>query len=689
MVLHLLALALHAMLNKLKASISKVQDGIASASKEVAENFKEIHDELKKGVVKAAGVHQRRRRYSGFIHFKNRTSEVLKLSFCQSTVSGKSVSTEVIGPAADYVFDPGESDDFDFFLIIKDTEDKTVRVTVIRCCSYVFDRKQGVLDMMYSPPERRTSNVLASTPGLTFSFSASGWLFVYQLGVAECLQCHGIVQNPHVRVAGASGGALTAATMMYGCDMRKLRDHIKDCVHQVHKDASQAANLRQFVLEAMQQVVRDGSVQHPVFLSGRVEIAVSESGFEAKQSLSSFMKKYSKGEACIVKGMRRKHFDKTSDAVIALLASATMGISGLPFNIKNDDGKEVKVADGGLTDFMPLIDSLSVKVKPFSDGMFSAADVSPTEFVPGSFGLWPPQPATVDHLYELGFRDMEAWLDDELAGRLAQVRPTVPEPAPDLPPIFFQCADDGMTWVDEVLKVVPVTWADQFSGQRPCKSTRESHSEEAAHSIAEQHADSGAKSSTSELAGADAEAFNRSSLSADFVNKLGRAEPGPSAPSGLTKVSEENMFPNPRPGGCDLHTDGGIVAVDADARSSCSAAFSQHEETNIPLVADVVETMIRRDGAEEHDRSKDIDDVADGDIDSSTRHSPSSPHTIGGVICETIGEPQVCRNVHVAADSVCALDSASAVVVGRGDEHLAQQVFRPASRVAPRADTPP
>merc|ERR1712157_50785 len=87
-------------------------------------------------------------------------------------------------------------------------------------------RKSMIVEM-FEPPTRRITNLLARTPGLSFSFSASGWLFVYQLGVAECLQNHGITRNPYVRVAGASGGALTVATMMYGCDMCVLRDEIK------------------------------------------------------------------------------------------------------------------------------------------------------------------------------------------------------------------------------------------------------------------------------------------------------------------------------------------------------------------------------------------------------------------------------------------------------------------------------
>merc|ERR1712125_1062 len=103
--------------------------------------------------------------------------------------------------------------------------------------------------------------------------SASGWLVIYQLGVAECLQNNGITKNPYVRVSGASGGALTVCLMMYGADLKEVRDVLIDKASRVHSDPSLAFSLRSYVLEAMKLVVKDGSYKHPVFQSQRAEIA--------------------------------------------------------------------------------------------------------------------------------------------------------------------------------------------------------------------------------------------------------------------------------------------------------------------------------------------------------------------------------------------------------------------------------
>ena len=90
-------------------------------------------------------------------------------------------------------FDPGESWNFDFHLSVAESN---LRAHVLRGGSYALTRssdsnaKNLVLERL-SSPSRQTSERLADLKGLTFSFSASGWLVIYQLGVAECLQNHG------------------------------------------------------------------------------------------------------------------------------------------------------------------------------------------------------------------------------------------------------------------------------------------------------------------------------------------------------------------------------------------------------------------------------------------------------------------------------------------------------------------
>ena len=55
--------------------------------------------------------------------------------------------------------------------------------------SKVIDRPSClVLDVVTRRPKKKSKLLAEDIPGLSFGFSASGWLLVYQFGVAECLQ---------------------------------------------------------------------------------------------------------------------------------------------------------------------------------------------------------------------------------------------------------------------------------------------------------------------------------------------------------------------------------------------------------------------------------------------------------------------------------------------------------------------
>merc|ERR1719151_179241 len=100
-------------------------------------------------------------------------------------------------------------------------------------------------------------------------------------------------------------------------------------------------NLRHFLLEVMRKVLKDCSFKHPAFQSGHVEVAISKLGTSA-----SFMAPF--------ESQRVRRFNSSAEVAIALLASSTLGISGLPFSWRSPEDEEATlVADGAFTDFMP------------------------------------------------------------------------------------------------------------------------------------------------------------------------------------------------------------------------------------------------------------------------------------------------------------------------------------------------
>mmetsp|Transcript_57735 Transcript_57735/g.160973 ORF Transcript_57735/g.160973 Transcript_57735/m.160973 type:complete len:474 (+) Transcript_57735:153-1574(+) len=416
----------------------------------------------------AADIRKRTRSYVGGVTVKNQLTETVRLSFFSSVLSSSKLLTPplrvgVVEPGQEHTFDFCKSSDFDFWLSV---DSGKACCCVLRGLAYEIHIKEGevVVEALRSP-QRRKTDLLVNTPGVSFTFSGSGWLLAYHLGACECLQNHGIARNPYVRVAGCSGGALAATSMMLGCDLSAMRDQLKARAREVHNHAVRIKDARSFVFEALKSVVRDGSIDHPVFQSGRLEISVSESGFEVSQGLFSRLEDYATGKRAIVRSRRVSAFRSAAEVVVTLLASASNIVAGMPLNWTSEDDEEVKVLDGGLTDFMPAIDENSVTVMPFScrlDFRAKKPDVAPTEFVPFTSIVWPPKPASIEHLYELGYQDMEAWLELHLAERIQKVSATTAPPDPELPLVEFECTDNGMTWVEEVLRIVPISWSDQL-----------------------------------------------------------------------------------------------------------------------------------------------------------------------------------------------------------------------------------
>lgn len=407
-------------------------------------------------VRKHAGVKDLRRTYQGSVSVRNDLEETIRIRFAEPNLLGSTLLNTQVAPGDTFEFRPGETWNFDFHTTIGDK----LRAHVLRGASYAVSKTEdGAMKMQtLSRPERNRSDKLSKVKGLSFSFSASGWLVIYQLGTAECLQNHGIAKNPYVRVSGASGGAFTAALMMYDADLRKVVDVLLGSAGRLHRSPEKAFLLRNFVLEAMQEVIRDGSYQHPFFESQRCEIVVSSTSSPGGHR-GGFAKMVLSG-----KEHRLKHFTSSADIAVALLASATCGISGLPFKFRDEEGQEQTVADGAFKNFLPRIDDQSITVKPFSDGIdvFSftgqRSDVGPSEYVPMSFGVFPPPLTLLEHLYELGYQDMETWLQNHLDERLSALK----NDQEDLPEPDFKCPNDGMLWHKEVLQRVPVKWADML-----------------------------------------------------------------------------------------------------------------------------------------------------------------------------------------------------------------------------------
>mmetsp|Transcript_163232 Transcript_163232/g.523602 ORF Transcript_163232/g.523602 Transcript_163232/m.523602 type:complete len:465 (-) Transcript_163232:647-2041(-) len=414
------------------------------------------------------GRRPRSRLHEGAITIQNDVPVSSKLSFRHSgSLCRRRAAPDIeVAPGEKHSFDLGATSDFDYMLRVHGCAGET---HVVRGASYRLllnvEIRGGTGVEAVSLPARQKGDKLASTPGLSFCFSGSGFLCSYELGAAEYLQDQGISSNPYVRVAGTSGGAMTICAMMYGADMRTFLEPVKAKATQVRRNPAKFSTMRNSMLETLATYWKDGSAEHPAFKEGRVEICYAETSKTSAIGIDAL--------TGAVKERRVKSFRTATDLALALLASSSTYFSGLPFVMHEEEMQLQKVADGGLVNNLPVIDENSVTLKPFTDGFdvmhFSGVtpDIAPSEFVPLSWGVLPPDEATLLHLFELGYRDMEAWVEAHLDERLGQIRASrgVAPAAEELPPVSFVCSDLGTQWHANILCSIPVSLRDQLLGR--------------------------------------------------------------------------------------------------------------------------------------------------------------------------------------------------------------------------------
>ena len=138
---------------------------------------------------KCAGVKDLRQTYRGTVSVRNDLDEAIRIRFAEPNLLGKTLLNTQVAPGDVFEFQPGATWNFDFHTTVGDK----LRAHVLRGASYSLSRTEdGTLKMeILSGPKRNRSDRLSKVKGLSFSFSASGWLVIYQLGTAECLQNHG------------------------------------------------------------------------------------------------------------------------------------------------------------------------------------------------------------------------------------------------------------------------------------------------------------------------------------------------------------------------------------------------------------------------------------------------------------------------------------------------------------------
>ena len=217
---------------------------------------------------------------------------------------------------------------------------------------------------------------------LSYSFACGGWLQFYMFGVAKCLKDHKM--HKKAIFLGSSAGALTGLGL--AVEEGSYDDAVKYCkevcIPQCRGTFFGPFKLDRYIKGCLDYSAKLGGENWAKTIKKLHVTTTSVPGFESR---------------------RQTYFKSREDLEIHLLASAAAFPLAPP--VKYND---LLLIDGGLGDFQPIHNELTVTVNPF---YFSRADIKPSRYVPAWWALLPPSdPDTIDWLYDLGYCDGLKWL---------------------------------------------------------------------------------------------------------------------------------------------------------------------------------------------------------------------------------------------------------------------------------------
>ncbi len=209
----------------------------------------------------------------------------------------------------------------------------------------------------------------------SITFACGGWLQFYMFGVGRALQKHGLDKN--IKFAGCSAGALTAAGLALKGNFDLAIELCKNkFIPRAYSSIFGLFRLGEIASECLDETINLHNYSD--LADGELQIAMTR--------------------LPMLIADRATIYHSYDDIKNCLLASASaFPFAPLVYHRNN------WYVDGGLSDFLPMIDENTVTVSPF---YFSDVDIKPSRYVPLWWAFVPPNsPDTIDWLYNLGYED--------------------------------------------------------------------------------------------------------------------------------------------------------------------------------------------------------------------------------------------------------------------------------------------
>ncbi|XP_078586867.1 patatin-like phospholipase domain-containing protein 2 [Branchiostoma floridae x Branchiostoma japonicum] len=252
---------------------------------------------------------------------------------------------------------------------------------------------------------------------MNISFSGCGFLGMYHVGVASCIMQH--APNLQLqKLGGASAGALSAAMLLFGCDLRECTDSVLRLATQARKRVlgpmHPSFRLVKTLREGMRRVFPPNA--HEI-ASGRLCLSVTR--------------------VCDGQNVILDQFDTREELIQALICSAFVPVY---CGLVPPMFKGTRYVDGGLSDNCPHLGKNTINVSPFS----GEADICPVDKLSNNLlnfsmtntsiqftttNMWrmaiaffPPEPEVLQEICRQGFNDALRFLrENDLIGCMRHV----------------------------------------------------------------------------------------------------------------------------------------------------------------------------------------------------------------------------------------------------------------------------
>eukprot|EP00192_Tetraselmis_astigmatica_P021811 CAMPEP_0117696298 /NCGR_PEP_ID=MMETSP0804-20121206/28601_1 /TAXON_ID=1074897 /ORGANISM="Tetraselmis astigmatica, Strain CCMP880" /LENGTH=284 /DNA_ID=CAMNT_0005510433 /DNA_START=169 /DNA_END=1023 /DNA_ORIENTATION=+ len=224
-----------------------------------------------------------------------------------------------------------------------------------------------------------------------WTFSSSGWLFVYHFGVIKCLKDLNLHQD--VYTIGSSGGSCAGAFLHMDSDIDDVVKFIMQCAVEARSSISGLFRLKKYVSSAISEFQTEDL---PEKLKGNYEVSVTQLPWLRNRRVTSWS-------------------NMTEVTASILASSCAVPLAGLPVLVPGlgycvdgmfSDFQLVKALVLG-NSYFAYHDDASVTICPFYS---SRAHIKPSEYVPIWWAFLPPGPSELWRVYELGQKDARAWV---------------------------------------------------------------------------------------------------------------------------------------------------------------------------------------------------------------------------------------------------------------------------------------